>query len=511
MEEELLECVIDRLGLCQVFAWEKAGQWLIGNNVDVLRHLIPERGPDPLGVSSLLTLGWPVDGRTLIDGLRVLQGGCLHRWTGSARTARALCTPEQLAPRKLQSAPPSTRTVTAELKKTVRAAAQCGPVRCGVTAGRDSRVVLSLLNAAGVTGSCYTVGQEGHPDVEAGRRLSSMMGFDHHVWNPELPSDSDWPSLTGQFISQTNGLANIAAIADWVDNQRENEPIAVKLWGIGGEIGRGAIGIATALACNLPPVRSSVAVQRRVLTKNISVADGLFSDECAALTRDALHRFVDVRREEGWRTREVLEAAYAFERVSHWGAAGVRRACATTDVFSPFVTTDFLQFAFAMRSGARYVEAPHRMLLDELAPELRDVAFNRPWRPQYPELAPVLIGMEAVHGAASRRSATKRSALASRRSNAGPGMEISGRRFDQFGHAWLESGITHLRDEMLARPESPVWDYLNRQRVEKLLHGDADTRSPFLEPLCRVLTVFTGACIPDPNIRNDLRKHGAWN
>jgi hypothetical protein len=317
-----------------------------------------------------------------------------------------------------------------------------------------------------------------------------MVGFDHHVWNPELPSDSDWPSLTGQFISQTNGLGNIAAIADWVDNQREIEPIAVKLWGIGGEIGRGAIGIATAIACNLPSVRSSLAVQRRVLTKNISVADGLFSNECAALTRDALHRFVDVRREEGWRTREVLEAAYAFERVSHWGAAGVRRACATTDVFSPFVTTDFLQFAFAMRSGARYIEAPHRMLLDELAPELRDVAFTRPWRPQYPELAPLLIGMEAVHGAAGRRSATKRSALASRRSNAGPGIEISGRWFDQFGHAWLESGITHLRDEMLARPESPVWDYLNRQKVEKLLNGDADTRSPFLEPLCRVLTVF---------------------
>jgi hypothetical protein len=317
-----------------------------------------------------------------------------------------------------------------------------------------------------------------------------LVGLDHHVWNPELPSDTEWPRLTSQFISQTNGLANISAIADWIDNQRETDPIAVKLWGIGGEIGRGALGLATAVACNAPWLRSSVAAQRRVLTKNISLADGLLSDECGATTREALYRFIDSRREEGWRTGEVLEAAYAFERVSHWAAAGVRRASATTDVFSPFTTTDFLRFAFSMSSGSRYVEAPHRMLLEVLAPELRGVSFNRAWRPQYPQLAFMLVAIEAVRAAGKRRTSAARSALASDRAAAGPGLTLSGRWFDQFGHAWLEAGVPQIRNAMLSRPQSPIWDYVDRQKLEKLMTTGSDDRHSSLEALCRIVTAF---------------------
>lgn len=490
LENETLECVIDPLGLCQVFAWEEPGRWVIGNSIDALKTLIPELRPDPLGVGSLLTLGWPIDGRTLIEGLSALPGGQIHRWTGADRGSRALCTPALVAPRTLRSSRARRPSVPSEWKNAIREISRCGPIRCGVTAGRDSRVVLSLLKAANVNGCCYTVGRRGHPDVEAGRELASLVGFDHHIWNPRLPRDADWSELTSRFVSQTNGLANIAGIADWIDNQREPDPLAVKLWGIGGEIGRGALGLATAAASNAPWLRSSVSVQRRVLTKNISVAGGLVSDECAAVTRDALRRFIDSRRAEGWRTGEVLEAAYAFERVSHWAAAGVRRASETTDVFSPFVTADFLEFAFSMTSGGRFVEAPHRMLLEALAPELRGVPFDRPWRPRYPRMAPVLVSVEAARAAAKRLSSTARSSLAGNRAAAGPGLTLSGRWFDQFGHAWLEAGVPQVRDAMLSRADSPIWDYVDRLKLEKLLAAGSEVRHAHLDALCGVVTAF---------------------
>ena len=86
LETDSIECVGNVMGLAKVFALRHRGGWLVSNSVAAIRTIAGASAPDPLGVSGLLTLGWPVD-RTLIEGIRPLEAGNLHRLTpgGSSR------------------------------------------------------------------------------------------------------------------------------------------------------------------------------------------------------------------------------------------------------------------------------------------------------------------------------------------------------------------------------------------------------------------------------------------
>lgn len=469
-----VECLLDVLGMAQVYVVRDGAAWALSNNVEVLRLVSEVAEPDPLGLSSMLTLGWVAGDRTLLKGVEVLPGGHLHR-LGARITARPLLSPATVVPRA--SPPPrAARELAAAMTRTMAALPRSGgPLSCGLTAGRDSRVIVALALAAGLDVDYFTSGSPDHVDVRRAAELAGRLGLRHRVIAPEVPRDpAQWARQTAAFSAQSDGIASLWDVGDWAEHQVPLDRLGVKLWGPGGEIGRSArIGVGIPFMANAPGLRRSWRAQRWVLEQKTACWGGLVTPEGAAETRRYLDRYVDERRREGWRAREVLESYYAFERVKHWAASGVRRASEATDIFAPFVSRDYIEYCYALTPAQRYAEAAHHRLLGALAPELRDQPpFDAPWKPQRPRAATVHA---TVTGAGW---ALRRMPGAARRSPPRP---------PSFAARWYAAGRPLHREMATAFPSSPVWDFVDRRRYEQLVAAEP---GPHVEGLCRALTAL---------------------
>ena len=306
------------------------------------------------------------------------------------------------------------------------------------------------------------------------RDLAETFGLRHELVTPRVPDD--WSAATSAFSAQTDGLASFWIVADWVEHQGMTAPVGLKLWGPGGEIGRaGNIGLTIPFGATTPGLRSSVEVQRRILHRKVAGFGGLVTRDAVETTRDYLDRFIADRLQEGWRPREVSEAYYGFERVRYWASAGVRRASVATDLWSPFVSRDFIRYCLSLTPQERTVEAPHWRILGALDERLRDHRFEYPWRAQRPRLASAMVGRDVVRKALAR--ATRRGGP----STPGP---------PPFGLEWIEAGLPQLRELAGSSPQSDVWHFVDRQRLQALLAGPTEARAAAAEGLCRVLTVL---------------------
>ena len=475
------QCLIDPLGMAKAYLARDGDGWLLGNSVEALRALGDLDSLDPLAVSAMASLGWPV-GRALRRGVRTLSGGCTHELSPRGHEERRYLDPAELAPRRNPDGAAGVAELADRLRTTARAAVSGrSEVSCPLTAGRDTRVLFALLLAVGRPGvDYYTSGVEGEPDVEIAAGIAAAAGVDHRLVTPALPTGRrSYELITARFARQTEGTATLYGIADHIDHGSDPVRLGLKVWGPGGEIARaGNIGMLIPFVSQMPGLRSSWEAQKRTLETKTSDAGGVVRREAVEATRGYLRRFADRRRDEGWRAREVLEAYYAFERVPHWAATGVRRVSGATDLFSPFVSRDFYRFAFSLGSGERYVEAAHYGLLSELSPMLREAPFEKPWKPQRPRLAPAMA-VSGIAGAAARRLTSR---LRPGRGGGAAGLD--------FGWAWLEAGIESHRELCSSVPSSPLWDYVDRRALAAILAGGAEARRPYTEDLCAVLTLF---------------------
>jgi asparagine synthase (glutamine-hydrolysing) len=449
---------LDVFGMAKLFRAEHGDGFVLSNSVEAVRLLTGADAIDPVGVASMLGFGWAAGGHTLLRDIRLVEGPV---------------TPRSTVPRASNS-DLTAADVAESLTGLARATAEIAPLTCGLTAGRDTRVVLAIALAAGLDVDYYTSGHATDPDVVIARELAQAFGLRHQLVTPRVPDD--WQAATSAFSAQTDGLASFWIVADWVEHQAVTGPVGLKLWGPGGEIGRaGNIGLTIPFGATTPGLRSSVQVQRRILHRKVAGFDGLFTPEAVNTTRGYLDRFIAERLEEGWRPREVSEAYYGFERVRYWASAGVRRAAVATDLWSPFVSRDFISYCLSLTPQERSVEAPHWRILGALDERLRDHRFEYPWRPQRPRLASAMVGRDVARVAARR-------AL---RRGGGDGDAAT-----PFGLEWVEAGLPHLREVAASVPDADVWRFVDRDRLQALLAGPAPARAAAAEGLCRALTVL---------------------
>jgi asparagine synthase (glutamine-hydrolysing) len=453
-----IEPLLDVFGMAKLFRAERGEGVVLANSVDAIRVLTGAGELDPVGVSSMLGFGWAAGGRTLLRDVRVVEGPV---------------TPRSAVPRENTSTL-TARDVAQSLTSLASTTTDVRPLTCGLTAGRDTRVVLAVALASRLDVDYYTSGRPSDPDVVIARELAQTFGLRHKTITPEVPPD--WTAATTGFSAQTDGLASLAVVSDWIDHQGMSGPIGLKLWGPGGEIGRaGNIGLAIPFGATTPGLRSSVEVQRRILHRKVADYGGLLTREAVATTRDYLDRFIGERLAEGWRPRELSEAYYGFERVRYWASAGVRRASVATDLWSPFVSRDYIEYCFSLTPQERSVEAPHWRILSALDERLRDHRFEYPWRAQRPRLASVAVGRDVAR--AALKSVFRRGGT-------------DGSREPAFDQEWVEAGLPHLRELTVSFPDAPVWSFVDRARLQQLLDGPRGPRAAAAEGICRALTLL---------------------
>jgi asparagine synthase (glutamine-hydrolysing) len=483
LSADRVECLLDILGMVKVFLWRGEDRWVLSNSVAAIRKLTGAAAPDPLAVSALMSLGWPV-GRSLVDEVEQLTGGYVYRLGPDELDACPTFTAEQVAPVNNPRRIASAGTLAKRMRQTLASAVMgVDEVTCAVTAGRDSRVLLGLSMSLGVPVSYYTSGVPGQPDVDIARAITARVGVSHRTVSPTVPARiDDWVGITARFVEQTDGLATLHGIGDHLDHAEPISRLGLKVWGPGGEIARGGrIGMIVPFVAFAPGIRRSWAAQRRALRTKTDSIGGVLRTSAVEATRAYLDSFVNARRAEGWRSGEVLDAYYGFERVRNWASTGVRRTAEGTDVFAPFVSRDFFEYAFSLEPGERYTEASHYRLLSELAPELRDLPYETPWKPQHPRLAPVLACMgvgEAVL-ARVRRLGRKPSA-----SGATGGRNVS------FARDWFEAGVQAHLELCTSVPSSPLWEFVHRRALESRLSAPPDERRGDVESLAAVMTAF---------------------
>jgi asparagine synthase (glutamine-hydrolysing) len=449
---------VDVFGMAKLFRAVRGDGYVLSNSVDAVRLLTGADAIDPIGVASMLGFGWTAGGHTLLRDIRLVEGPV---------------TPRSVVPRAVSSSL-TAADVAESLTTLARATAAINPLTCGLTAGRDTRVVLALALAAGLDVDYYTSGHESDVDVVVARELAQAFGLRHELVTPRVPGD--WTAATTAFSGQTDGLASFWIVADWVEHQDVAGPVGLKLWGPGGEIGRaGNIGLSIPFGSTTPGLRSSIEVQRRILHRKVAGFGGLFAPEAVETTRAYLDRFIADRLEEGWRPREVSEAYYGFERVRYWASAGVRRASVATDLWSPFVSRDFIRYCLSLTPQERSVEAPHWRILGALDERLRDHRFEYPWRPQRPRLASAMVTRDVARKAFQRAAG-------------GGGSDASGP--PPFGSDWIEAGLPQVRELAASIPDAEIWRFVDRARFQQLLDGPRAARVADAEGLCRVLTVL---------------------
>jgi hypothetical protein len=162
-------------------------------------------------------MGWPAGDTTLLAQVRVLPGGHEYRLARSGVTGLPYLTPATVAAHARSGRRISTDEIVTEMIELTSALVSSGvSVSCGLTAGRDTRVQLALLLAAGADDvRYYTGGRDGDGDVEGARLIARELGLRHEVRPLETLDEAvDWVTLTKMLVSQTDGLSSLIQIGD---------------------------------------------------------------------------------------------------------------------------------------------------------------------------------------------------------------------------------------------------------------------------------------------------------
>ena len=468
-----IEVLLDALGLVPVFAASTASSVVVSNSVAVVRALTRRTSLDILGASTMLTLGWTSDARTLVDGIRVLPAGHRHRWRARAHTASPFLTPRDVNPARRRERIPDAVAAEALVRLTRAAARDAGPVECAITAGRDTRACLALLQAAGVPVSLYTFGAPGELDFDIGRRVAAATGLPHRALSPDTaPARVDWLEAVRRSTAQTDGLASLEQVRDLLEPAPRPGRVAVKVWGAGGEMGRTVTGVLDGVGENLPGLRHSRRLSEMLLQRKLRDFGGLVTRQAWECSRHYVRDFLSTRVGEGWTPAATAEAWYLFERVGRFNATGPRRAARHADVFSPYCSLPFIRYCYALTAGERYREVTHRRLIARLAPALSGIPFETPWPSARRRAATPLAAVQfagAVIGSARERGG-------------GPAPPPA-------GDAWFERDLAVHRDVALAQEVSPLWEVVDRSRLEDLLAASPDARRAQLRGIERVLTL----------------------
>lgn len=474
LEADSAEVLMDPLGMLRVYVARRGREIVAANSVRLLATTLDCREPDRLGVASMLALGWAVEDRTLLGEVDALAGGAVHTLSGEGIGTRTHFDPQGLVAGRSKPVAPEQFTESMS-RLTGEAVAQIEPIRCALTAGRDTRVLLALLQSAGRErdASFYTGGTPGSADVELGSELARRLTLQHEIDSPDMGA-TDWDAAADRFTAQTDGLASLLQLPDYIELTTPPQRLGVTMWGVGGEIGRAGTGPINHVTPNLPLLSSVPEFQRRLMVNKMEHASGLLTAEGHGLVRSYLDRFVATRRAEGWPTREVYEAFYAFERVGCGGASGPRRAAGTGDVFSPFCSRQFIEYSFSLTAGERYLEAPHHRLLETLAPALLEYRFEVPFHPQRRwAVAPMAVS-ELIRAVRAHRR---------------PAPPTSRPSEPPFLTQWIESQLSKMR--RLAESADPsLWQLISRSRLTELLAAAPEARRPHTEALLRVATVL---------------------
>lgn len=448
-----LELLTDALGVYEVFVRRIGDAWLISNSALLLGSLPPRSGIDLVGASLFLGTGAAGGDRTVTDGVHAVPGGQSWRWdhdVGSPHRTTYFSAAETATPTRRQLPPDAIAELADSLSDLVaRLGDRVETIRCPITAGRDSRLLVAMTLQSGIAARFYTKGAPDDIDAAIGREIAERLGLEHDRNEDVVQRVADtWPEISRRHVKLTDGTVTLAHVGNQVGHGAVTPgPLPLQLYGIGGELSRGSLTPPRRLVQSLSP-EASIEHLQRARVRPSALVDRFVIDTARRHVAEVGGELLDM----GFSPKALAEAYSLHEGVRRWGGAQFRQALARSDVFSPYCTRPFLRTAFSLTVGARKREHLQYRLLRHLHPELHGMRFDEPWRPQ--RVVPFYV--RYVLGTYATKAVDRL-----RRSRAGP---PSGRQ--QARLTWFESVLPEIRAACLDRSASDVWRIVDRQAFE---------------------------------------------
>ncbi|MGD8394430.1 MAG: hypothetical protein PVF43_03015 [Candidatus Eiseniibacteriota bacterium] len=492
-----LELLNDALGLTQVYHRQVGEGWVVANSVTLIERLLGRTALDPLGASLMVGLGWTGADRTLCQDVHVVPAAQHWCWRveAGAPTRRTYFERSSLArqpQRRLRPAAVDT-LVDRQRRNCATFARDYGDCWCSLTGGRDSRVLAALFLGSGLPLRYYTSGQPGSADVEYARAIAELLELQHEI----RPRQADqiiarWEIAAARLVTQNDGLISLMQIADVLEQPEEVTQLGFAFWGIGGEVSRAP------LTTPRIAVLGSDALSARMHLRDMSLGPGaaLLRAEGLELVHRALDRFVDLALADGFAPRDIPHLFFVDDRTRRWAGSNARKAMPTGDRFSPFCTRDWVRTAFAQPVGYRHAEWLHATVIRRASRALFALPITgHRWRSR----SPMVNGARWLVGGALHR-VRARLGGGDRRPHGGREGIDGGRRVSRSAGdmpltydrvAWLVEQRDWLRRTCLDRPQSAVWQLVDRRLFERATAPGAETELRRLaRSLYHVATVF---------------------
>ena len=482
LREDVVEVTTDPLGNLGVYEmFQHDGTHYVSNSLAAMAWLQGGGEPDPIGVSSFLTLGWYTNGSTPLAGAHVISGGT--RLLLSSRRPpqrRRYYSPELLAGGSLPT--PDLGTVRDDMVGQMRSAGSHGmPLRLGLTAGQDSRACLALALAGGVDVKPYTEGMVGDLDVDVAVELASEAGLEHELVSRTHNHSTDVANVIRQFIAVGDATSSFSQFADQLGQVDSGDGApSIKVLGLGGEVSRTNTHPIRGFLASGPPLVDLRSVQESCLARKISVAGGLVRSSAREIVRAELGRWFDDRQREGWGPRWLAETMYVFDSMVRTHQGSRRRTAGTADLFAPLSSRSFVTHALRLAPRRRYAPGVHRALIAACAPTLLRVRAETPYRRTRPSVAPIVSTKAILELAWAQR---------------GGGAQGNAQ---QIGEAsWSEQRALHL--EMVeSASNSKLYEIIDREFLIQSLHGEHPVTSGTLRALTLIWWFETVASPASP-------------
>jgi hypothetical protein len=498
--EAEIELITDPLGVAQVYVWESNGRSIASNSAGLVQRVVGATEPDPLGVSMFLAMDWVGSDRTLRRGVRVVPAGQRWSWMAGDRAwrRRTYWSIASDAPRPGGRADAeAVRAAVEGLAGVARAAAEVnGRVNAPLTGGKDSRMLAAVLMRSGIPARYWTKGDAYSDDVTIASEIARIHRLPHRVANrptqaatgrdPTRDVAAEWSSITREFVLQTDGLASIFLVGNIQGQPEHVDTLEVTLSAMCAESAR-ARGDHEFLCGRGTSV---TRVARYLPYARTQTPRGLVRAGAYRRSRRAVRQWVEQTAAAGVPPETLSVAFYLDERGRRWAANNPRELGQTEDKVLPFLTRPYVMTALSLRPDEQASDALHRGIIRSLVPELEHTPpLGKPWRTpsEPPGWGRVVYNtVMASLPYAARRAVTRARDLVRPQ-------HVLRAPWSPYDEAsWLEANLDHAREAMLSRPRSPLWAFLHRPMVERLLAPatSPDVRRLHQLPLFAAYTMF---------------------
>ena len=332
----------DRYGMHRVYYHEapKEGAFYFAAEAKAILAVRPElRRVDPRGLGEFVACGCALENRTVFDGIHVLPGGARWQFRDGALESKGT----YFQPSEWEAQPElEPEAYYRELKEVVAKSLPRyfqGPEAVGLalTGGLDTRVIVAQRSAPPHSLPCYTFGSERRDcqDVVVARRVAKACQQSHEA----IPLGNGYLANFAQYAERTmrltEGCVDVSRSSDLYLSEKVRSITPAKVVGTYG----------------------SEILCRMAMFKAGEPASGLFTPELMTQVHKAADTYSSLRREH-----PVTFAAFLQSPWYHYGIWSLEQTQLT--VRSPFMDDDFVKTVYRAPRAATNDDVRLRLIAD---------------------------------------------------------------------------------------------------------------------------------------------------